>query len=210
MPLVTYGTLQAMKKEREAFAQRVPVQVPITWVGAASEVCVASMPFTLCCVGCLMCVLYNKHLRSSCRQHDVQRAVEVHMLPFDIMLGSAHKQCLHSLKSLNCITSIITIALHAVVLVMLAMVTACDHEWYPCCTPTEPRQVRLVGDFDQWTRGVDLSASDVESDSVLRTFESKVPLLPVGARLWQQSHSTVQQMRDRVRRLSWEVHSIAF
>jgi len=38
--------------------------------------------------------------------------------------------------------------------------------------------VKLVGDFDQWSRGVELSASDNDSDSVLRTFEATVSLLP--------------------------------
>lgn len=36
-----------------------------------------------------------------------------------------------------------------------------------------------VGDFDQWSRGVDLSGTDVDSDSVLRAFEATVSLLPV-------------------------------
>lgn len=66
---------KAMKKEREMFAKRVPRKVPITWVGAASE-------------------------------------------------------------------------------------------------------VRLVGDFDKWSRGIDLSNPDVESDSVMRTFEGTINLLP--------------------------------
>ncbi|GFH25895.1 AMPK1_CBM domain-containing protein [Haematococcus lacustris] len=39
-------------------------------------------------------------------------------------------------------------------------------------------EVRLVGDFDGWTRGLDLNNPDIESDSVLRTFEAVVPLLP--------------------------------
>ena len=43
-------------------------------------------------------------------------------------------------------------------------------------------EVKLVGDFDSWTRGVDLSAPDVDSDSVLRTFEGTLLLLPVRAR----------------------------
>ncbi len=40
-------------------------------------------------------------------------------------------------------------------------------------------EVRLVGDFDQWTRGVDLSNPEIEGDSVLRTFEATLNLLPV-------------------------------
>ena len=40
-------------------------------------------------------------------------------------------------------------------------------------------QVRLVGDFDEWTRGVELSASEIDIDSSLRSFEALVPLLPV-------------------------------
>jgi hypothetical protein len=39
--------------------------------------------------------------------------------------------------------------------------------------------VRLVGDFDDWTHGVELSASDVDYDSSMRSFEGTVPLLPV-------------------------------
>ncbi|KAJ9531581.1 hypothetical protein QJQ45_014954 [Haematococcus lacustris] len=47
-------------------------------------------------------------------------------------------------------------------------------------------EVRLVGDFDGWTRGLDLNNPDIESDSVLRTFEAVVPLLP----------AEVQRLRD--------------
>jgi len=39
-------------------------------------------------------------------------------------------------------------------------------------------EVRLVGDFDDWTRGVELSVSDMDNDGSLRTFEGTVPLLP--------------------------------
>lgn len=40
-------------------------------------------------------------------------------------------------------------------------------------------QVRLVGDFDAWTRGCELSASEIDYDNSIRTFEAVVPLLPV-------------------------------
>jgi hypothetical protein len=39
-------------------------------------------------------------------------------------------------------------------------------------------EVRLVGDFDEWTRGVELSASEIDFDGSMRTFEAVVPLLP--------------------------------
>jgi hypothetical protein len=39
-------------------------------------------------------------------------------------------------------------------------------------------EVRLMGSFDGWTRGVDLSADDI-SDSVFTRFEATVLLLPV-------------------------------
>ena len=39
-------------------------------------------------------------------------------------------------------------------------------------------EVRLMGSFDGWTRGVDLSADDI-SDSVFTHFEATVLLLPV-------------------------------
>lgn len=39
-------------------------------------------------------------------------------------------------------------------------------------------EVRLMGDFDGWTRGIDLSADDI-SDNVFTHFEAKVLLLPV-------------------------------
>ncbi|GAX80595.1 hypothetical protein CEUSTIGMA_g8031.t1 [Chlamydomonas eustigma] len=39
-------------------------------------------------------------------------------------------------------------------------------------------EVRLVGDFDEWTRGVELSASEIDFDGSIRTFEAVVPLLP--------------------------------
>jgi hypothetical protein len=44
-------------------------------------------------------------------------------------------------------------------------------------------EVKLVGTFDAWTRGVELSGpdSDGNADSVLRTFEATVSLLPVRA-----------------------------
>ncbi len=41
-------------------------------------------------------------------------------------------------------------------------------------------EVRLMGSFDGWTRGVDLSADDI-SDSVFTRFEATVLLLPVNA-----------------------------
>ncbi|GLC63965.1 hypothetical protein PLESTF_000103700 [Pleodorina starrii] len=39
-------------------------------------------------------------------------------------------------------------------------------------------EVRLMGDFDGWTRGFELSAASIDSDGVIRTFEADVPLLP--------------------------------
>lgn len=44
-------------------------------------------------------------------------------------------------------------------------------------------EVRMVGDFDNWGRGVDLSIPDLELDGVLRTFETTVNLLPVSVAL---------------------------
>ncbi len=50
--------------------------------------------------------------------------------------------------------------------------------------PADPGcQVRLVGDFDEWTRGVELSASEMDTDGSLRTFEGVIPLLPVGIKI---------------------------
>lgn len=42
-------------------------------------------------------------------------------------------------------------------------------------------EVRLMGDFDGWTRGVDLSADNI-SDSVFTHFEATLLLLPVCTR----------------------------
>ena len=39
-------------------------------------------------------------------------------------------------------------------------------------------EVRLMGSFDGWSRGVDLSAEEI-SDSVFTTFRATVPLVPV-------------------------------
>ncbi|KAG1673689.1 hypothetical protein FOA52_010557 [Chlamydomonas sp. UWO 241] len=39
-------------------------------------------------------------------------------------------------------------------------------------------EVVLVGDFDGWTKGRELSASEIDYDSSIRTFETVVPLLP--------------------------------
>lgn len=39
-------------------------------------------------------------------------------------------------------------------------------------------EVRLMGDFDGWMRGFELSAANVDSDGVIKTFEANVPLLP--------------------------------
>ncbi|EFJ43326.1 hypothetical protein VOLCADRAFT_106904 [Volvox carteri f. nagariensis] len=39
-------------------------------------------------------------------------------------------------------------------------------------------EVRLMGDFDGWTRGFELSAASIDSDGVIRTFEADLPLLP--------------------------------
>eukprot|EP00955_Chlamydomonas_euryale_P065243 359188-Chlamydomonas_euryale.AAC.10 len=39
-------------------------------------------------------------------------------------------------------------------------------------------EVILVGDFDGWTKGKELSASEIDYDNSIRTFESIVPLLP--------------------------------
>ena len=43
--------------------------------------------------------------------------------------------------------------------------------------PTMPSQVKLLGDFDGWSRGVDLSAEESAGDSVFTTFSSTL-LLP--------------------------------
>ena len=40
-------------------------------------------------------------------------------------------------------------------------------------------EVRLVGDFDDWTHGVELSASEMDYDSSMRSLEGVIPLLPV-------------------------------
>ncbi|PNH06798.1 hypothetical protein TSOC_006786 [Tetrabaena socialis] len=39
-------------------------------------------------------------------------------------------------------------------------------------------EVKLMGDFDGWTRGFELSAGSIDSDGVIKTFEAQVPLLP--------------------------------
>ncbi|KXZ54258.1 hypothetical protein GPECTOR_5g348 [Gonium pectorale] len=39
-------------------------------------------------------------------------------------------------------------------------------------------EVLLMGDFDGWTRGFELSAGSIDSDGVIRTFEASVPLRP--------------------------------
>ncbi|KAG2453004.1 hypothetical protein HYH02_002340 [Chlamydomonas schloesseri] len=39
-------------------------------------------------------------------------------------------------------------------------------------------EVKLMGDFDNWTRGFELSAANIDSDGVIKTFEAEVPLLP--------------------------------
>ncbi|GIL62875.1 hypothetical protein Vafri_17087 [Volvox africanus] len=39
-------------------------------------------------------------------------------------------------------------------------------------------EVKLMGNFDGWTRGFELSAASIDSDGVIRTFEADVPLLP--------------------------------
>ena len=39
-------------------------------------------------------------------------------------------------------------------------------------------EVRLMGSFDNWSRGVDLSAEEI-NDSVFTTFRATVPLVPV-------------------------------
>lgn len=39
-------------------------------------------------------------------------------------------------------------------------------------------EVKLMGEFDSWTRGFELSAGDIDSDGVYKTFEANVPLLP--------------------------------
>ena len=41
-------------------------------------------------------------------------------------------------------------------------------------------EVKLMGEFDLWTRGYELSAGDIDSDGVYKTFEGNVPLLPGG------------------------------
>lgn len=40
------------------------------------------------------------------------------------------------------------------------------------------QEVKLMGDFDGWTRGYELSAANIDTDSVYRSFEGHVPLLP--------------------------------
>lgn len=54
----------------------------------------------------------------------------------------------------------------------------CPHIPCPCYTPCPTRQVKLMGDFDSWTRGFELSAANIDSDGVIKTFEAEVPLLP--------------------------------
>lgn len=39
-------------------------------------------------------------------------------------------------------------------------------------------EVKIMGDFDDWTRGEDLSAEDVASDSVYSRFEGVLTLRP--------------------------------
>lgn len=39
-------------------------------------------------------------------------------------------------------------------------------------------QVRVMGSFDGWTLGMELSASDIETENVFNTFEGDLSLVP--------------------------------
>lgn len=58
-------------------------------------------------------------------------------------------------------------------------------------------EVRLMGSFDGWTRGVDLSAEEL-SDSVYTEFEAELVLLPVRTLYFHGMFSRVSVSR-RVR-----------
>ena len=47
----------------------------------------------------------------------------------------------------------------------------------PCLAVMALAQVKLMGDFDGWSRGVDLSAEDTSGDSVFTRFSATL-LLP--------------------------------
>ncbi len=53
------------------------------------------------------------------------------------------------------------------------MVRRVPIEWVGCAT-----EVLLMGEFDGWTRGQELSAEDVTSDAVFSRFEGAVLLRP--------------------------------